>query len=412
MLSSRPSGGPDASARGENAWKRFFVPGALAACVALSTLMWVLKPIPHGHRYDLAFQLSLCLTLLWLLDRASPEWTFKKGILIPVLLIGLALGALNLSTIDFNSEIVHCYGDVFKAIDGGRNPYTGQTIFHSGEGGQIVYGNFNYPPMEIYPYYLAYRICGAWNAGVLTATMLLIHALCCLVFVKMFPRIRLVYVIPYFSFFMFGEVRTNPAMTFLVTALILLFIRQDAKRPRRWSRYLIAVLFGIGLATKFLIIPLMAAYYWHKFDPKRLRSLATIALDTGIAVGTTALIMLPYGVKTVFKNTILFNLVLKDRAVLTTFYPNALSGPFSWLGLSGLYSYAAVAILALSILVAPKLKLFSAMLAAAYTFLLVAPTPEPQYLPIVLFLVLTARCAAVEDEGPVPPRVWKRLTAG
>jgi hypothetical protein len=389
--------------------RRRVAPAALAACTAISLVMWVVKPLPHGHRYDLAFQLSLCLTLLWLLYRASPEGIFKKRILIPVLLIGLALGALNLPSIDFNSEIVRCYRDVFKAIDSGRNPYAGSLIFHLGEGGQVVYGNFNYPPVEIYPYYLAYRVSGEWNAGVLTATMLLVYALCCFIFVRIFPRIRLAYLVPFFAVFLFGEVRTNPAMTFLVTALILLLVRREAQRPRMWYRYLIAVLFGIGLATKFLIIPLMAAYYWHKFDPKKPRSLALVVPDVAIALATTALIMLPYGVAAVFKDTILFNLVLKDRAVLTTFYPNVLSGPFSWLGLSGLYSYAAMAILALSILVGPKLKLFSAMLAAVCTFLLVAPTPEPQYLPIVLFLVLTAQCAAAEDEGPVPPRVWKRL---
>jgi hypothetical protein len=47
------------------------------------------------------------------------------------------------------------------------------------------------------------------------------------------------------------------------------------------------------------------------------------------------------------------------------------------------------------------------MLAAAMTFLLVAATPEPQYLPVIVFLVLSGQCAAVEDEGPALPEVWK-----
>jgi hypothetical protein len=380
---------------------------ALVSCVAISLVMWLLKPIPHGHRYDLAFQLSFALTILWLLYRASPGWVFKKATLVFVLLLGLFLGALNLATLDFNSEIVRCYDSVFKAIDSGRNPYTNMSILHLGEGGQVVYGNFNYPPIEIYPYYLAYRITGTWNTVVLTATMLLIHALCCLIFVRIFPAIRLIYLIPFFPLFLFGEIKTNPAMTFLVTALILWVIKKNKDKHQKVYRYLIAVLFGIGLATKFLIIPLMAAYYWHKFDAKRLRSLASIVLDCGIALATATLIMAPFGVAAVFKNTILFNLVLKDRAVLTTFYPNALSGPFSWLDLPGLYSFAALAILGLSILAAPKLKPLTAMLAAAYTFLLVAPTPEPQYLPIILFLVLTARCRAIEESGQVPLRVWE-----
>jgi hypothetical protein len=109
--------------------------------------------------------------------------------------------------------------------------------------------------------------------------------------------------------------------------------------------------------------------------------------------------MAPFGVMAVLKNTLLFNLILKDRAALTTFYPNIISGPFAWLGLQDLYSVAAVVVLGLAVLAAPRLGLFPAMLAAAYVFLIVAPTPEPQFLPVLLFLVVVARGLAVEAEA-------------
>lgn len=406
--STRP-GGPKGPMDFEQRLRRSIAPGVLAACAAISLVMWVLKPVPHGYRYDLAFLLSVSLAAIAFLYRASPAWAFKKAVLAFVLLIGLGLGLRILLSHDFNLELVRYYDTVFQTIDKGGNPYTDGTVYHAGERGRIVYGNFNYPPMEIYPYELAYRIAGTWNSTVFTATMLLINALCCLAFALAFPAIRLRYLVPYFFLFLFLEVKTNPAMTFLVTALILLVVRRDTKKPRKAYRYIIAVLFGVGLATKFLVIPLMAAYYWHKFDPKRLRSLVAIAVDAALAMATTVLIMLPFGVGAVIKNTVLFNLVLRDRAALTTFYPNVLSGPLSWIGLSGLYPFAAVALLGLSVLAAPKLKLYTAMLAAAMTFLLVAATPEPQYLPVIVFLMLSGQCAAVEDEGPALPGVWKRL---
>ena len=377
-------------------------PIGLAACAVISAVMWVLKPIPHGYRYDLAFVLSVSLAVIGLMFGASPGLMFKKVTLAVVLVLGLALGLRTLAKPDFNLEIVRHYESVFKAIDSGGNPYTSGTIFHMGEGGQTVYGNFNYPPVEIYPYYLAYRIAGTWNSVVFTATVLLLNALCCLVFVLMFPRIRWPYLIPYFLVFLFLEVKTNPAMAFLVTALILLLVRLDARRPRPAYRYFIAVLFGVGLATKFFVIPLMAAYYWHKFDLKKLRSLALVVPDVAMAMATTVLIMLPYGVAAVFKNTILFNLVLKDRAVLTTFYPNVLSGLFTWLNLSDLYPAAAILILGLSILVAPKLNVYSAMLAATLTFLLVAPTPRAQFVPVVIYLALTGILANLQKQGKIP----------
>jgi hypothetical protein len=170
------------------------------------------------------------------------------------------------------------------------------------------------------------------------------------------------------------------------------------EKPRAFNRYLVAVLFGLGLTTKFLIIPLMAAYYWHAFDSKDLRSIVRIGVDVSIALATAALVMAPFGVMNVFKNTILFNLVLKDRAALTTFYPNILSGPMAWFGLQALYPLAAVAILALSILAAPKLRLFSAMLTAAYVFLIVAATPEAQFLPVLLFLAVVDQCMRIESK--------------
>jgi hypothetical protein len=392
--------------------RRYLAPSILTVCLAIAVLMWALRPIPHAHRYDLGVQLTLALTLMWLLFKAPPDWVFRKGILVFILALGLGLSVRNLATINPDSEIVHEYHSVFKAIDGGLNPYSSGTIFHLSESGDPVYGNFNYPPMEIYPYYLAYRLAGTWNSTVLTAAIVLIHALCCLVFTRMFPAIRLVYLVPYFLFFLLAEVKTNPSMTFLVTALILWLIRRDRKKPVKANRLLIAVLFGLGLTTKFLIIPFMAAYYWHKFDPKKLRSLASIALDCGIALATAVLVMAPFGVAAVFRNTILFNLVLKERAILTTFYPNVLSGPLEWLGLGRVYPVAAVIILGLSILAAPKLRLFTAMLTAGTAFLLVAATPEPQFLPAVLFLVVTARCLAIEEEGPVPQQVWKRVPGG
>ena len=371
---------------------------ALIVCVAISLAMLVLKPVPGGRHYEYALLLSLALTAIAFLYAARPRTFFKKGTLAFVAICGLGLGAVNLSVLCSRSELVKCYGTVFDALESGKNPYTSGTIYHEIESSGTVSGNFNYPPLEIYPYYLAYRIAGTWNIAVLTVAMLLIQAFCGFVLFRMFPRIRPVFLLPFVPMILLGEVKTAVAMTLLLASLIFWAIKSDTEKPRAFHRYLIAVLFGLGLTTKFLIIPLMAAYYGHAFDPKDRRSLVRIGVDVLIALATAVLVMAPYGVMNVLKNTILFNLVLRDRAVLTTFYPNILSGPLAWLGLQALYPLAAVAILALSILAAPKLRLFSAMLAAAYVFLIVAATPEPQFLPVLLFLVVVDQCMRIEGE--------------
>jgi hypothetical protein len=60
----------------------------------------------------------------------------------------------------------------------------------------------------------------------------------------------------------------------------------------------------------------------------------------------------------------------------------------TWAGLGDLYPVAALGLLATAVLAASKLSLISAMLAVTYTFLFAAATPEPQYLPVMLYLAL------------------------
>ncbi|MGA2362548.1 MAG: hypothetical protein ABSG73_08795 [Candidatus Aminicenantales bacterium] len=370
--------------------KKYLVPGLLAACILTSVVMAVFKPVPHGYRYSYAVVLSLALGAIWLLSRARPDLVLGKAFLTAVFITGLFFMGSECLLVRNKPrpEIVEYYKSVFQALEAGQNPYTCGTIFHRTEFLKPVYGNFNYPPLEIYPYYLAYRLAGTWTSSVMAAVNIVLQSLACLVLLWTFPEVKRKYLLPFFPLFIFLEIHLDIALTLLVTALILRVVVRDRERPRPAARYLIAALFGAGLMTKFLIMPLMAAYYGHQVDWKKPKTLGRIAVDVSIALGVALLIMAPFGVAAVFRNTIAFNLILKDRAVLTTFFPNVLSGPFSWAGLEGLYPFAAVIILALSVLAAPRLRLFPALLAVASTFLFVAPVPERQYIPVVLYIVI------------------------
>jgi hypothetical protein len=379
--------------------KKLVVPAVLGLAVAVAAAMAVLRPVPHGHRYDLALQLTMGLALIWALTRIPLRLVFGTGLLAAVFVAGIGLGAFNLASVDPGSEIVGAYRSVFETLDSGRNPYTSGTIFHRAEDGTPVYGNFNYPPAEIYPYYLAYRILGRWDSTVLTGVMVLLNGLACVLLLLTFPGAPAAGLAAFFPLFLFGEIRTNPALTFLVMAGALALIVRQRRRPGRAGPLLIAVLFGLGLMTKFLILPLMAAYYWNQFRPRRPASLRPILSGAALALGTATLIMAPFGIGAVLRNTFLFNLVLKNRAALTTFYPNVLSGPLSALGWGAVYPLAAAATVAAAVLIAPRLRLFPALLTAAFAFLLAAPTPEPQYLPMVLFLALAFRCAEREERA-------------
>jgi hypothetical protein len=381
----------------------------LIACVAASLVLFVLRPVPGGRHYEYVLIMSLALSAIWLLYAAPPRTFFGRGALAFVLLAGLVLGIVNLCVIRTDSEVVKAYKSVFDALEAGRNPYTSGTIYHEIEGQGPVFGNFNYPPLEIAPYYLAYKIAGTWNIAVLATAMIVLQALAAVLLFRILPRIRPALLLPFVPMIVLGEVKTTVAMTLLLTAAVLWVVRRDMDRPRPGHRYLIAVLFGFGLMTKFLVAPLMAAYYWHGFDPKRPRTLGRIGIDLGLSLATAALIMAPFGLVDVFKNTVLFNIVLKDRAVLTTFYPNVLSGPLAWAGWSSLFPVAAVVIMAAAVLAAPKLRLFPALLLAGYVFMFLATTPEPQFLSALLFVVVVAQGLAVEAADRSSPGAFANI---
>ncbi|HOW84816.1 MAG TPA: hypothetical protein P5119_05625 [Candidatus Aminicenantes bacterium] len=365
--------------------------------------MWIFRPVPHGHRYGLAIELAAALFLIWLFGRVPADRIFRTGALAVILAIGLAWGVRSFTTIDPQAEIVGVYQSVFEALDSGRNPYTCGTIYHRDENGAVVYGNFNYPPAEIGPYYLAYRLLGRWDSAVLTAVMLALNALGCLLLLATFPALPAAKLAAFFPIFLFGEIKTNPSMTFLVTAALLCLMVRDQRAPRPGRRLLIAAVFGVGLLTKFLIMPLMAAYYWRRFDRKRPASLGPLAAGGAIALAVSALLMAPFGIGAVLRNTLLFNAVLKDREALTTFYPNVLSGPLAALGLGMIYPFLAVAAMGVAVLVAPRLRLLPALLTACFVFLLAAPTPEPQYLPIIVYAALAWRCLDITERTPAGP---------
>jgi hypothetical protein len=376
----------------------------LCAAFVLSLVMLALKPIPGAMHYEYGVLLAGALVAIVALYRIRPRTFFGPKALLFVLVCGLALGAVNVAVLNPEAEIVKVYRTVFEAMESGQNPYTSGTIFHEIEKVGPVYGNFNYPPLEIYPYYLAYKIAGTWNLTVLVITMLVIQGLCGLILFRMFPGLGAARLLPFLPMILLGEIKTTAGMTLLVTALILWLIKMEREEPRPVHGLAIAVLFGLGLMAKFLILPLMAAYYAHQLKARDATARLVLAVDASISAATAILMMAPFGVANVLRSTLFFNVVLEDRAVFTTFYPNILSGPLAWAGLGALYPFAAGALMLLAFWAAPKLELLPALVTAAVVFMIVAPTPEPQFIPALLLIVVVAQGLAFEDEAAARAR--------
>jgi hypothetical protein len=386
--------------------------------LALSVALYVFRPISNGHQYQLAVRVTALLTLTWGICTFRARWLREPRFLGLMFALGLYCAVSRPLTIKKDSEIVAAYGSAFAALDAGKNPYDSGTIVHFDERGEHKLGNFNYPPAELVPYYAVAKLWGHWDHRVLTAVLLAVQALACALlwstFRNMTPSLGSNVALAFAPLLICFELHTNVALTLLAVALVMHLIYRPVHAGRRRSEWAPMLTFGVALLTKFLIIPLFATYVLHRLPRRGWRSWpAWRACSVSLAGAAAALLlalalMLPFGIGNVLRETLLFNLVLSERAKLTTFYPNVLSGTLTWLGVPGTFPALAVLLLGAAILWSRRLPLAHALLFTGTAFLLVSPTPEPQYVPVMVYLAL---CAALQAGVSGRERGWEPAPA-
>jgi hypothetical protein len=394
---------------------RALVASMFGCSLLVATLLFVFQPIANGHSYQLGVRVTAILAAIWMVATYRGYWLSERKFLGLAFVAGLYCCVQRPLTIKPSSEIIAAYGSAFAALDAGQNPYTSGTIVHHDEHGQDKLGNFNYPPVELLPYYGISKLVGRWDHAVLTGTLLLFQLAACGLLYLTFrrpaagenedaapsrgspgaARVTLAFA-PLLTCF---ELHTNVALTLfgVAFAVYLLCSRQSVDTGLR--SWLLWAWFGVALLTKFLVIPLFATYALHVVSFRSWRALGASLRGPCLSLALCVLLMLPFGIANVLRETLLFNLVLSQRAPLTTFYPNVLSGLSSWLGIPGAFPVLAVLLLGGAVLYARRFPLLHAMFFTGSVFLLVSPTPEPQYIPVMLFLALSAQLASPIASG-------------
>jgi hypothetical protein len=365
----------------------------LGISMLFASYLLIFKPIPDGQNYGTVFKCVGFLILLILLKYFYSKLINNRIFLLLVFITGSIVAVANIKAINNDAEIIKVYESVFKIMEEGKNPYVVKEIYHRDANDNGVYGTFNYPPLEIFPFFFAYKLTGTWNSIVLTTTMIFMHCIAFVILLMSFPKIYYKKIIAFFPFLVFLNVFTNVFLTFILVALIIKeMVNNDLLNiGNKKHRLYMCVLFGLGLNVKFFIIPLMGAYYWNMIDYNNFKkTFFPIVFDIGVIIIVACLIMMPFGIWNVIKSTLLFNLILEDRAELTTYFPNVLSGIFYLTNTKIFYPFIAVLMLGTSILLTPFLKPFNALIVVCYTFLLVIPTPELQYIPVMLHIILAA----------------------
>lgn len=359
----------------------------LLAAFLTTLVLWIFEPIPHGHSYHLGVKVSFLMLLLWFLAIRGRAWFDARRLTyFVVFALGIWIAADRLMNIQRDSELLHTYETLFQTLDAGQDPYQGDHIYHRAEYDAIRYGNFNYPPLEIWPYRLAATLSGQWNADVFTVSVVCIQALVLLLLFLSLPEVAWWKKLAFAPLILFFEIRTNVAMSFLFVALALFVLSRKQAAP--WQRPALWLICGLGLLTKFILIPLTAALLYSGFRFGKWRQWRDRLLDGAMIALVAVLACWPFNFAEVWQETIVFNLNMKTRGALTTFYPNVFSGLLSWLDLSALFPLVAVGVLGLTILHLRRLDRLSAAFAAMIAFMLLSTTPEPQYIPVLIYTAL------------------------
>ncbi len=381
----------------------------LGLALGVSVLLWALEPLASAHSYGLAVQATAILLAVWVGWCVRPGSGALRVALPAVALAGALVGAVRLRALDPNAEVVRTYRSLFAALAEGRNPYTCGCVVHVTPSGDRL-GDFNYPPGEIWPYQAVHAVVGHWDVVVLTSTVAALNALAFALLLAVTPPERRRRALAFLPLVVLWELRTTIGMTMLAAAAIVAVLVLQERAPRPWHRPALWVLFGVGLVTKFAVIPIFAAWWWWT-AVRRLRgappggrraALAPSVPDALVPAALALVLCLPVGAVNVARGTLLFNVQLDRRAELTTFYPNVLSGLTSWAGAEALYPLLAVAALGVAVLASARLPLLAGMLMVTTVFLLVCPTPEPQYVPLVALLLLAALAEREGLRAPAP----------
>jgi hypothetical protein len=381
-----------------------------AFVVAVALFAW--RPV-EGRDYVLVLRSTTVLLVVWLAWATLGVGLLRRWVLVVFAATGVVWGAFRAAGIDAGAEIVRTYQSLFSALDRGINPYSCDCIVHLVEHDAVRFGAFNYPPAEIWPYRLVEQVSGAAGVGLLTGTWLALNVAAFVVLAVATRRSLGWRILAFFPFLVLWELQTNIATTMVVVAGIVAVQLAERRAPRAWHRPVLWVLMGVGLLTKFVVVPLFGVWWLFRVrtqmdrqvDASRRTAVATAlrsSLPDLLAPLAVALTLgLPFGVHNVLRETLLFNLRLGDRDELTTFYPNVLSGTLEWAGISWLYPVLAIAALGVSALAALRMDPITSMFIVTIVFLLVAPTPEPQYTPVVVMLLV----ALIALREPVVPRV-------
>jgi len=349
-----------------------------------SCVLWlyIFRPIPKAVYNESLAEVGCYLFVIYLAFRLfHPEEGFTVLFSIFSLLVASYAILLGFSLVSNNAEVVLVYADVFEVLDKGGNPYQGNQIYHRVENGEVVYGDFNYLPLEIIPYYAAYSLTGTWDATVLVLTNLILNLLACCILWNVFSELEWTRKGPLLAIVLLTHVNYTSGLTLIFVSLFLA-LQKTNEGPEPCLA--IAIIMGLGFLTKFFFGIIVIFYGWNLLVAGHFKKLA---IEFGLGFSIALVAILPFGLENIISATILFQGELETRDILTSFFPNVLSGLMYVIKIKAIYPVVAFLIFFAFLLVEREPK-HSRLFLGAILSMFLLPTPEPQYISCIFVIML------------------------
>jgi len=171
----------------------------------------------------------------------------------------------------------------------------------------------------------------------------------------------------------------------MLASLLLLYQKEEKSLKIRLALVLIM---GVGTVAKFFMLPFIFLYFWNTIIEKKSYSYIADLIGVGIVF---LLFTIPFGVYNVIYSTIIFNLNLSQRAQVTTYYLNIVSGFCYYTHLQILYGVIAVSLFFLSVVLTKNIPFHKRILYVSLIALIIFPTPEDQFIGSVFGLLVISK---------------------
>lgn len=296
-----------------------------------------------------------------------------------------------LITASWHPELIYTYQTLFIALSNNWNPYVQHVIYHRLADGTSILSTFNYLPGEIIPYYIGYLLSKQWNFGIMLAINFFINFIATFIIIFQIPNISRSNKLFYSLLLLFTSITHSASFVFfliMLASLLLLNQRKDVNSPKLRSRLTLVLIMGVGTVAKFFMLPFIFLYFWNSIIEKRKFS---YIIDF-IGVGMIFLVFtIPFGIYNVIYSTIIFNLNLSQRAHVTTYYVNIVSGFCYYAHLQIFYGLIAVSLFFMSVILTKNIPFHKRILYVSLITLIIFPTPEDQFIGSIFGLLVISK---------------------